>query len=60
MNLVKFLRTPFLQNTSGRLLQKAVTGKSVLCDRSIYVLFYPSGMAVLYGNIAFSILLLSA
>ena len=38
----------------------------VLCDRSIYVLSIPfvltlpSDMAVLYGNVAFSILLVSA
>ena len=67
MNFAKFLRAPFLQNTSGRLLLKVVTAKLfVLCDRSIYVpsilfvLTLPSDVAVLYGNVAFSILLFSA
>ena len=67
MNFAKFLRAPFLQNTSGRLLLKVVTAKLfVLCDRSIYVpsilfvLTLPSDVAVLYGNVVLSILLLSA
>ena len=54
------------KNTSGRLLLKVVTGKSLffvigpfmyLCSICLNTRFY---VAVLYGNVAFSILVLSA
>ena len=31
-NFAKFLRTPFLQNASGRLLLKMTLGNGILCD----------------------------
>ena len=56
-------KNTFLQNTSGWLLLIVVTGKSMffVIGPFMYSLFYlPSDMAVLYGNVAFSILLLPA
>ena len=67
MSFAKFLKNIFFtEHLWASAFESSYWQISVLCDRSIYVLSIlfvltlPSDMAVLYGNVAFSILLLSA